>query len=71
MTLKPPHPTGVASKADYLRDLGVGAVWLSPVFTSPMADFGYDVSNFTDIDPVFGDLQDFDFLLEEMHRRGG
>ncbi|XP_063610821.1 maltase A3-like [Penaeus indicus] len=60
---------GIASKADYLRDLGVGAVWLSPVFTSPMADFGYDISNFTDIDPVFGDLQDFDFLLEEMHAR--
>ncbi|XP_042871777.1 maltase A2-like [Penaeus japonicus] len=61
---------GIASRADYLRDLGVGAVWLSPVFTSPMADFGYDVSNFTDIDPVFGDLQDFDFFLQEMHDRG-
>ncbi|XP_069978318.1 maltase A3-like [Penaeus vannamei] len=61
---------GIASRADYLRDLGVGAVWLSPVFASPMADFGYDVSNFTDIDPVFGDLRDFDDLLDELHRRG-
>jgi alpha-glucosidase len=53
---------GIADKLDHLKDAGVGAVWLSPIFKSPMADFGYDISNFTDIDPTFGTLDDFDKL---------
>ena len=61
---------GVASRLDYLRWLGVDAIWLSPVYPSPMADFGYDVSDYTSIDPVFGSLKDFDDLLTETHRRG-
>jgi len=61
---------GIAARLDYLRWLGVDAIWLSPVYPSPMADFGYDVSNYTDIDPLFGTLQDFDTLLSETHRRG-
>ncbi|XP_042236550.1 maltase A3-like isoform X2 [Homarus americanus] len=60
---------GIAMRADYLQQLGVATVWLSPIFTSPMADFGYDISNFTDIDPILGDMQDFDFLLQEFHAR--
>ncbi|KAG7160770.1 Maltase A3-like [Homarus americanus] len=60
---------GIAMRADYLQQLGVATVWLSPIFTSPMADFGYDISNFTDIDPIFGNMQDFDFLLQEFHAR--
>src|SRR5690606_5756407 len=50
--------------------LGVDAVWVSPFYPSPMADFGYDVSNYTDIDPVFGDMATFDRLLAEVHARG-
>ncbi len=61
---------GIAAKLDYLAWLGVDAIWLSPIFPSPMADFGYDVSNYTGIEPVFGTLADFDDLLEETHRRG-
>jgi len=60
---------GIIGRIDYLRWLGVTAVWLSPIFPSPMADFGYDISNYTDIDPVFGSMADFDRLVSEMHRR--
>jgi len=62
--------SGVREKLDYLQWLGVDAVWISPIFPSPMADFGYDVSNYTDIDPIFGTLAEFDALLAEVHRRG-
>lgn len=61
---------GITSQLDYLCDLGVGAIWLSPVYKSPMADFGYDISDYKDIDPSFGRLQDFKVLLEETHKRG-
>ncbi len=60
---------GVASKLDYLASLGVDGVWLSPFFRSPMRDFGYDVSDYRDIDPVFGTLADFDALLAGAHAR--
>lgn len=61
---------GVRRKLDYLAWLGVDAIWLSPIFPSPMADFGYDVSDYCDVDPVFGDLATFDLLLGEAHDRG-
>ena len=61
---------GVISKIDYLEWLGVDAIWLSPIYPSPMADFGYDVSNYTDIHPMFGALEDFEELVGEAHRRG-
>ncbi|QXT62282.1 glycoside hydrolase family 13 protein [Tessaracoccus palaemonis] len=61
---------GVISKLDYLRDLGVDAVWLSPFYTSPMADAGYDVADYCDIDPMFGNLADADELIAEAHARG-
>jgi alpha-glucosidase len=60
---------GVVSKLDYLQGLGVDGVWLSPFFRSPMRDFGYDVSDYRDVDPVFGTLADFDRLLAQAHRR--
>jgi alpha-glucosidase len=61
---------GIISRLDYLSALGVDAVWLSPIYPSPMKDFGYDVANYVDIHPLFGCLQDFDELVDQLHRRG-
>jgi len=61
---------GIEAKLDYVAALGVDAIWLSPVFTSPMKDFGYDISDYRDIDPLFGTLEDFDALLAAIHARG-
>jgi len=61
---------GVTGRLDHLEDLGVDAVWLSPFYRSPMADFGYDVSDHTDVDPIFGELADADALIEAAHARG-
>lgn len=61
---------GITRRLPYLADLGVDAVWLSPIFTSPMKDMGYDVSNYTDIDPVFGSLADFDAMVSRAHELG-
>ncbi len=58
---------GITERLDYVADLGVDGIWLSPFFTSPMKDFGYDVSNYRDVDPIFGTLGDFDRLLEKAH----
>lgn len=60
---------GIAEKLDYIQWLGVDAIWLSPIFKSPMVDFGYDVSDYRDIDPIFGTMDDFVLLLEEAHKR--
>ena len=60
---------GLMERLDYLTWLGVDAIWLSPIYPSPMADFGYDVSDYTDVSPVFGTLADFDRLVAESHRR--
>src|SRR3712207_4396920 len=61
---------GISGRLDYLEWLGVDAVWLSPIYPSPMADFGYDISDYTNIDPIFGSLADFDQLVAEVHCRG-
>ena len=61
---------GVISKLDYIAGLGIDAVWLSPFFKSPMKDFGYDVSAYRQVDPLFGTLEDFDRLIEAAHARG-
>ena len=61
---------GITQRLEYVADLGVDAIWLSPFFTSPMKDFGYDVSNYRDVDPVFGTIEDFDRLLEKAHDLG-
>ena len=64
---------GVIEKLDYLAgpddSLGIDAIWLSPFYPSPMADFGYDVADYCDVDPLFGDLDTFDRLIEDAHRR--
>ena len=61
---------GIRRRLDYLVRLGVDAIWLSPFYPSPMADFGYDISDYCDIDPQFGTLADFDRLLAAAHARG-
>ena len=61
---------GITSRLDYLADLGVDVLWLSPVYRSPQDDNGYDISDYRDIDPLFGTLDDMDELLAEAHRRG-
>lgn len=60
---------GIRARLDYLVELGIDAVWISPIFPSPMADFGYDVADYCGIDPIFGDLDAFDRLVEEAHAR--
>ncbi len=61
---------GITSRLPYLADLGVDAIWISPFFASPMKDFGYDVSDYRAVDPIFGTLADFDRLIAEAHRLG-
>ncbi|TPE53991.1 alpha-glucosidase [Maribrevibacterium harenarium] len=61
---------GITSKLDYVASLGVDAIWLSPIFTSPMKDFGYDVSDYCDVDPMFGTLADFKALTDRAHELG-
>lgn len=58
---------GITQNLDYIADLGVDGIWISPFFKSPMKDFGYDVSDYRDVDPLFGTLSDFDALLEKAH----
>jgi alpha-glucosidase len=61
---------GILARLDYLVGLGVDALWISPFYPSPMADFGYDVANYCDVDPLFGTLEDFDALLKAAHSKG-
>jgi len=61
---------GIRRRFDYLCGLRVDAVWISPFYPSPMADFGYDITDYCDVDPVFGTLADFDRLIAEAHARG-
>ncbi|MBX2858205.1 MAG: alpha-glucosidase family protein [Cellvibrionaceae bacterium] len=61
---------GIVEKLDYIVSLGVDALWVSPFFKSPMLDFGYDISDYRDVDPLFGTLDDFDTLIYEAHQRG-
>jgi alpha-glucosidase len=60
---------GITSKLDYLRKLGVDAIWITPCFPSPQVDFGYDVSDYDNIDPMYGTLADYDRLIKEAHKR--
>ena len=61
---------GIQRRLDYLQSLHVEAIWLSPIYPSPMADFGYDVADYTGVDPIFGAIEDFDRLLAACHDRG-
>ena len=61
---------GIIGRLDYLKALHIDAIWISPIYPSPMHDFGYDVADYCDIHPLFGTLADFDRLLAEAHGRG-
>jgi alpha-glucosidase len=61
---------GIRLRLDYLRWLGVDAIWISPIYPSPMADFGYDITDYCGVDPIFGTLDDLDLLLADAHARG-
>ncbi|HMQ55486.1 MAG TPA: alpha-amylase family glycosyl hydrolase, partial [Anaerolineae bacterium] len=61
---------GIVRRLDYLKSLNIDAIWLSPIYPSPMHDFGYDVADYTAIHPMFGSMADFDRLLTEAHQRG-
>jgi alpha-glucosidase len=61
---------GIRRRLDHLVLLKIDAIWISPIYASPMADFGYDVADHRAIDPIFGTMEDFDRLLEEAHRNG-
>ncbi|MFC5579061.1 alpha-glucosidase family protein [Lysobacter niabensis] len=61
---------GIVDRLDYVASLGVDAIWISPFFKSPMADFGYDIADYRDVDPLFGTLSDFDRLLAKAHSLG-
>src|SRR5258707_242133 len=60
---------GIEQRLDYLLTLGIDALWISPFYPSPMADFGYDVADYTNVDPIFGNLANFDSLLAAAHQR--
>ncbi len=61
---------GIQSRLPHIASLGADAIWISPFFTSPMQDFGYDVADYCDVDPMFGTLADFDAVIETAHRLG-
>ena len=61
---------GIIRRLPILEELGVNTLWLSPVYPSPQVDFGYDISNYTDIDPLFGDIDDFKSLIASARQRG-
>ena len=59
---------GITSRLEKIKELGVDAIWLSPFYSSPQKDGGYDVANYIEVDPLFGTLEDFDALLEKAHK---
>ena len=61
---------GMLQRVDYLKELGVHAVWLSPFYPSPLVDFGYDIADYTAVHPMFGTMADFDAFLAALHERG-
>lgn len=64
------NKSGIIQRADYLAQLGIDAIWLNPIYKSPDKDFGYDINNFEDIQPLFGTLDDFKKLVEVLDGKG-
>jgi len=61
---------GITEKVPYFKTINVGAVWLSPIFLSPQNDFGYDISDYKEIDPTYGSMADFERMRDEFHKHG-
>lgn len=61
---------GITEKVPYFKTINVGAVWLSPIFLSPQNDFGYDISDYKEIDPIYGSMADFERMRDEFHKHG-
>ena len=61
---------GIIKRLDYLQKLGIGILWISPVYVSPCADQGYDIADYYAIDPMFGTMEDFKLMVDEIHKRG-
>lgn len=61
---------GITSKLTHIRDTGIGAIWLSPMYASPMVDFGYDISDFREVHPDYGTMSDFEELVAEAKKLG-
>ena len=61
---------GITSRLEYLAELGVGGIWLSPIYKSPMKDFGYDISDYMEVDPIFGTIEDFGEMADRAHDLG-
>jgi len=61
---------GITEKVPYFKTIDVGAVWLSPIFLSPQNDFGYDISDYKEIDPLYGSMADFERMRDEFHKHG-
>ena len=60
---------GITSRLDYLHDLGIGAIWITPMYPSPLVDFGYDVADYGALDPLYGTMADFDRMMAEAKKR--
>lgn len=61
---------GICQKLDYVKSLGLNVIWLNPIYPSAQKDGGYDITNFTDIDSIYGNMNDFDNLVQQVHKRG-
>ena len=61
---------GIIKRLDYLKTLGIGGIWLTPMYVSPQVDNGYDIADYRDIDPIYGSMSDFEDLIKEAHARG-
>lgn len=61
---------GAIQRLDYLKEIGIGILWLCPIYTSPMNDLGYDITDFCGVDKTFGTMEDFEELVKELHARG-
>ena len=62
--------SGIIQRLDYIKDLGVDAIWINPIYASPLVDSGYDITDHNSIHPLFGDVEDINLLIEEAHERG-
>ncbi len=70
VALFPMFVSGIEDRLNHIAELGAETIWISPIYESPMDDFGYDISNFTNVDPIFGTLEDFQRMSAKAHELG-